>query len=91
MKVENLPQLTQFIVDEQSHIIINKDVCQSCDQHPCVRACPANCYTFDEATQRLSVVYETCLECGTCHVICDKGAVDWSYPRGGYGVCCRLT
>ena len=91
MNIENLPQLTQFHVDEQPHIIVNKEICQTCDHRACVNACPANCYTWDEATRLLSVVYENCLECGTCHVICDKGALDWSYPRGGYGVCYRLT
>ena len=35
--------------------------------------------------------YETCLECGACPIICDRGSITWSYPRGGYGVCFRLT
>ena len=91
MNIENLTQLTQFLADEKSHIVINQTVCAACDHHACVKACPANCYTFNEETRLLSVVYETCLECGTCHVICDKGAIDWSYPRGGYGVNYRLT
>jgi ferredoxin like protein len=29
---------------------------------------------------------EGCLECGTCKVVCDRDAVSWRYPRGGYGV-----
>jgi len=91
MNIENLTQLTQFQIDELSHIIVNKEICKTCDHRACVQACPANCYTFNEETKLLSVVYETCLECGTCHVICEKGALDWSYPRGGYGVCYRLT
>jgi ferredoxin like protein len=91
MNIENLTQLTQFQVDGESHILVNKEICRTCDHHACARACPANCYTYDEKTGLLSVVYETCLECGTCSVVCDKGAVDWSYPRGGYGVCFRLT
>ncbi len=91
MNIENLTQLTQFQIDEHSHIIVNKEICKTCDHRACVQACPANCYTFNEETKLLSVVYETCLECGTCHIICDKGALDWSYPRGGYGVCYRLT
>ena len=86
-----LRQLTQFQIDGQTHIILNKEICQSCEHHACVSACPANCYSYDEATKRLDVVYETCLECGTCYVICDKEAVNWNYPRGGYGVCFRLT
>jgi ferredoxin-like protein FixX len=24
-------------------------------------------------------------------IVCDKGAVEWHYPRGGYGVHFRLT
>jgi ferredoxin like protein len=91
MNIENLTQLTQFQVDDQPHIAANKEICKSCDSHACVAACPANCYTFNEETKLLSVVYETCLECGACHIICDKGALDWGYPRGGYGVCYRLT
>ncbi len=91
MNIENMTQLTQFHVDELAHIIVNKEICRSCDHHACVRACPANCYTLNEPTGLLSIVYETCLECGTCLAICDKGALDWSYPRGGYGVCYRLT
>jgi ferredoxin like protein len=91
MNIDDLQQMTQFQVDEKSHIIIDKEICESCDHHACVQACPANCYTWDEETKLLSVVYETCLECGTCDVICDNGALDWTYPRGGYGVCFRLT
>jgi ferredoxin like protein len=91
MNIEDLKQLTQFIIDEQAHITVNNEVCKTCDGRACVKACPANCYTFDEAAKLLSVVWENCVECGTCHVICDKGALDWAYPRGGYGVNYRLT
>ena len=91
MNIDDLTLLTQFQTDDQPHIIVNKEVCATCDHRACVAACPANCYTWDEATKLLSVVYETCLKCGTCYINCDKGAVDWNYPRGGYGVCFRLT
>ena len=91
MNIENLTHLTQFQVDDQAHIIVNKEVCRTCDHRACVLACPANCYPGDEAAGLLSVVYENCLECGTCYVLCDKGSVDWTYPRGGYGVRFRLT
>ena len=31
--------------------------------------------------------YLTCVECGTCRVIGEPGGdIEWSYPRGGYGV-----
>lgn len=91
MNIENLKQLTQFIIDGRPHITVDKEICRNCNDRTCVKACPANCYTFDEATKLLSVVWENCLECGTCHVICDKKALDWSYPKGGFGVNYRLT
>ena len=91
INIENLTQMTQFQTDEKSHIIINNDVCQSCDHRACIKACPAACYTYNEETKQLNVVYESCLECGTCFVVCDRGALDWNYPRGGYGVNYRLT
>ena len=91
MNIEDLPQLTQFITDEQPHIVLDKEICRVCDHRACVQSCPANCYTWNEEMKLMSVVHETCLECGTCYVICDKGAVDWNYPRGGYGINFRLT
>jgi len=33
--------------------------------------------------------YEDCIECGTCKIICPKGAVEWNYPRGTFGVTFR--
>jgi ferredoxin like protein len=91
INIDDLTRLTQFQVDDRSHIVINKDICRTCDHRACVGMCPAGCYTFNEETRLLSVVYETCLECGTCYVSCNKGAIDWSYPRGGFGVRYRLT
>jgi ferredoxin like protein len=91
INIENLKQITLFEVDIQPHIILDKEICKNCSHHACVQACPAKCYTLNADTKRLDVVYETCLECGTCMVICDRGALNWSYPRGGYGVRYRLT
>lgn len=91
INIDDLNQITGFNPDEQPHIIINKEVCRSCSQHYCVNACPAKCYSFDAATGRLDVVWENCLECGTCLVLCERKAVDWSYPRGGFGVRYRMS
>jgi ferredoxin like protein len=30
--------------------------------------------------------YEDCVECGTCYIMCDQGAVSWNHPRGGFGI-----
>jgi ferredoxin like protein len=91
INIENLAQMTGFNRDEQPHIILNKEVCRTCSRHECVQACPAQCFSFNTASNRLDVAYENCLECGTCYVICDKKAIDWTYPRGGFGVQYRMT
>jgi ferredoxin like protein len=45
-------------------------------------------YAFDnyQLKKEKKYNYEGCLECGSCKFACPKGAVDFSYPRGGYGV-----
>jgi ferredoxin like protein len=91
INIDNLNQITRFERDEQSHIVLNKEICKTCDQHACISGCPAKCYTFTTETKRLDVAYENCLECGTCLVICDKKALEWTYPRGGFGVEYRLS
>jgi ferredoxin like protein len=91
MNIENLSQMTQFLADSQPHIVIDKEKCRNCGSRPCVTACPAKCYAWDEANKLLNVVYENCLECGTCYAVCGKNALDWTYPRGGFGVNYRLT
>lgn len=91
INIEDLSLLTRFDPDSQPHITLDKEVCRTCEERPCVQACPARCYTYTAGTGRLDIVYENCLECGTCLVICDKKAVRWKYPRGGYGVHYRMT
>ncbi len=92
INIENLSQITRFDSDDKPHIIYKKKrFAGPVTATICVQACPAKCYTYTEETGRLDVVYENCLECGTCLVICEKKAVEWKYPRGGYGVHYRMT
>jgi ferredoxin like protein len=30
--------------------------------------------------------YAGCLECGSCFAVAAPGAIQWHYPRGGFGV-----
>ncbi len=62
-----------------------------CQHRACTFSCPARCYTWSEERARVDFAYEACLECGTCLLVCDQGALDWHYPHGGYGVRFRLT
>ncbi|MBN2282577.1 MAG: 4Fe-4S dicluster domain-containing protein [Deltaproteobacteria bacterium] len=85
MKVEDKLALNKFDVDRDVHITVNDVVCVECELKPCVSVCPAECYVIRE--NHMTFSYEGCLECGSCRIACPKGAIDWVYPRGGFGIC----
>ena len=72
--------------DQESHIIIKQEVCQGCELKPCLSICPGGLYSVSEATGEVLIEYAGCLECGSCRVACPQGALEWNYPRGGFGV-----
>jgi len=91
MITDHLFELTSYRIDNVPHISVNRGTCKLCDHRACVFTCPAGCFQWNEAGARIDFAYEACLECGTCSIICDKGALQWNYPRGGFGVRYRLT
>jgi ferredoxin like protein len=84
-------EITSYRIDQAPHIIVNREACRSCLHRACTFTCPVNCYEWNEDGKRMNFAYESCLECGTCLIVCDKGALTWNYPRGGFGVRYRLT
>ena len=86
--VERLATL-HFTVDETPHIAVDGELCRGCEPHPCLGFCPARCFT-PGAQGGIDYYYVGCLECGTCLLLCDRGAVRWSYPRGGCGISYRF-
>ena len=83
--LEDKLALNNYALDKDVHITINEDICQKCDHQRCITSCPAGCYQFSDG--HLTYSYEGCLECGSCRIVCDKGAINWDMPRGGMGVC----
>jgi ferredoxin like protein len=77
-----------FKIDkDEAHIIIDHEICrQRCTLRPCLNACPAHLYTYNEERDEIFVDYEGCLECGTCLIVCEDEALTWHYPRAGFGV-----
>lgn len=76
--------LNIFNIDKEPHIKIRKDCKKDCDTRACVIVCPADC--FKEVEGSVVFSYEGCLECGTCRIVCGEEALDWDYPRSGFGV-----
>ncbi len=87
MKIEEKLFLNGFKPDESaSHLVVrSQQVCEgSCEGRPCTHFCPAAVYQWEG--DHLSVSYNGCLECGACRIGCPFGNIEWSYPRGGFGV-----
>ncbi len=77
-----------FEVDARPHIEVDAARCSESGAHPCLAFCPSGCFTADEQG-RVSYYYVGCLECGSCLIVCDRDAVRWNYPRGGFGISYR--
>jgi len=84
MSMENRLYLVPYEVDQVRHIEVRTEVCRGCLDRQCTHVCPAECYVVSEG--RLEFNYEGCLECGSCRAACDQQAIDWKYPRGGFGI-----
>lgn len=83
-------KLVRFQISPEAHIKVNKDCCYKCPHQACTYICPAACYNKGDEGEIL-FAYEGCLECGSCNVVCDQGAIEWDYPRGGFGVGYRFV
>ena len=84
-KIEDKLYTTRYRVDHNTHLkIADMEVCRKCEGKPCTIFCPAKVYIWDEDLIR--VVYEGCLECGSCRIGCPYFNITWNFPRGGYGV-----
>ena len=79
----------KYILDEgHPHIEVHEEACrQACPEMACLFVCPANVYS--EQNGRIVADWAGCLECTTCQVACPSEALDWVYPRGGFGIVYR--
>jgi ferredoxin like protein len=92
INVDDLLDFTSFTVDREPHIVLDPAHCVACAHRYCTTTCPARCYAWSEKDRKMSFVYDGCLECGTCQVVCEAHAFTrWRYPRGGFGVSYRMT
>lgn len=82
--------LNSYDVDTVPHVAIkDQAVCANCKEKNCTFICPAHVYEWKDG--HITVSYEGCLECGACRIGCCHDNIDWSYPRGGFGIQFRLA
>ena len=88
MKTLTLEQklfLNGFRPDKECHVrILDQEKCRACKKRQCTFICPVEAYRFED--NQLTMFHEGCLECGACQIVCPYDNIDWSYPRGGFGV-----
>jgi len=86
MNIETKLGLDVFKLDTEPHIVLNQEICKSCEDKFCLYVCPGKLYTVNRETGDMELECSGCLECGTCRIACIHGALDWNYARGGYGI-----
>ena len=87
MNIDDKLALNLFHVDKEAHIKVNTEICGKCPHRLCTFVCPVENYKIED--DKMVFSWEGCLECGTCRIICDQGALDWNYPKGGFGIIFR--
>lgn len=85
MSLEDKLAVDKYDVDKDVHIKVNEDICTRCENRHCLYVCPAGCYKLSEESVTFS--YEGCLECGSCQIVCEEDAIEWTLPRAGFGIC----
>lgn len=85
--IDNILMSLKYYVDEhEAHLrIISPEVCVSCNVKPCLYFCPVGAYRAETSGQ-VQIAHQSCIECGSCRLMCPKNNVLWKYPRGGYGI-----
>jgi len=87
MVMEDKLSKVRFRLDQAPHIKVRAELCESCEEKGCLYVCPVQNYVCTNGKVVFS--WQGCMECGACRIVCPKGAIDWQYPRGGFGVCLR--
>jgi ferredoxin like protein len=87
VRVEDKLYYNRYLVDAgRAHIKVRPHTTPSPELLSLLTACPARCYDMNDKGQ-VEITIDGCVECGTCRIIGEPtGDIEWSYPRGGYGV-----
>jgi ferredoxin like protein len=85
--VDDLLISIKYFTDEQeAHLqLVDAETCVSCKSQPCLYFCPVGAYQQQE-DRHVVIAFQSCVECGSCRVMCPHNNVIWKYPRGGFGV-----
>ena len=85
--IDDILMTLKYFTDEQEPHLKIKDAetCVKCVAKSCVNFCPVGAYRLLDGGG-VQIAVQSCIECGTCRVLCLSNNVSWKYPRGGFGV-----
>lgn len=86
MNINDKLATLKYNKNNESHLVVDNDVCMRCAEKFCTFICPADVYEWNETKCKMIIRYENCLECGACRIACEKNNVSWTYPDAQYGV-----
>jgi len=84
LSVEQRLNLDSFATDKGAHITIDHKLCTERDAKILLRICPTACFTMKSGELVFSRL--GCLECGACRAATSPGAIEWNFPKGGFGI-----
>ncbi|HCU6622528.1 TPA: ferredoxin family protein [Escherichia coli] len=62
----------------------------ACPAERLINACPAGLFSLTPEGN-LRIDYRSCLECGTCRLLCDESTLQqWRYSPSGFGITYRF-
>lgn len=89
LNIDDLLTRVRYQIDVgRPHIVLHNAPCQGCGHRSCLYVCPVRAFRWEKDGVELRC--ERCMECGACLHVCDRNALTWEYPRGGFGVSFRL-
>ncbi len=85
--IDDMLMALKYYVDERdSHLhLLSPETCVACENKACLYFCPVSAYR-EEKDGHIQIAHQSCIECGSCRLMCPHNNVEWKYPRGGFGV-----
>lgn len=86
MQIDLKKLVKRVDTDEMGEFIsLDESKCNGCGM--CALVCSFDLWSVKDGCARLAPRYQgLCLECAGCFEVCEPGAIDFWYPKGGTGV-----
>ena len=81
-----LMALKYYVDEHYVHLRLRSpEVCIQCQDKVCLYFCPVGAYQV-QASGQVQIAHQSCIECGSCRLMCPENNVEWLLPRGGFGI-----